>query len=260
MELSKAIEDRQQSQAGPDGRLRLSVMMLALILAPAWAASDSWIGAIDHGDIGVLHRLAEQVVDVDAPGKRGKTALMLASAHGDLKLVRRLLDLGADPNRFNQTGGNALMYAAQYNRTEVARTLIERGADVSAQGGKFWSALMIAVLKGHTALVDLLLARGADPDARDMLGATPLIRAVERRHAGITRHLIDTGAVDLNASDKQGVTALHLAAAAGDIETVRLLLAHGARTDLVSADGHTPVMIAEQAGHTTIADLLRKRP
>ena len=235
-------------------------MLLSLVLTSAPGASDTWINAIDRDDIDTLHRLAGQVVDVDAAGKRGKTALMLASAEGNVPLARRLLDLGADPDRFNQTGGNALMYAAQYNRTEIARLLIQRGANVSAQGGKFWSPLMIAVLKGHTAMVDLLLAHEADPEARDMLGATPLIRAVERGHTDIARRLIATGTVDLNAADKAGVTALHLAAAAGDLEAVRLLLDHGARTDLVSADGHTAAAIAEQAGHSAVADLLRKRP
>lgn len=66
---------------------------------------------------------------------------------------------------------------------------------------------------------------------------------------------MDEGHVD--ALDRQGCTALLLAVQHGQAETVRTLLAHGARAELADVDdGETPLMKAAKLGHADIVSIL----
>ncbi|TGJ87446.1 hypothetical protein E0Z10_g1316 [Xylaria hypoxylon] len=70
---------------------------------------------------------------------------------------------------------------------------------------------------------DWLSQEGADPNTRDYTGRTPLHLAVISSTSAIVKSLVDHGA-RLVARIADGRTALHLAAARGDIEMVRILL------------------------------------
>lgn len=75
------------------------------------------------------------------------------------------------------------------------------------------------------AFIDLLLAHGAriDGDARSV----PLHKATERRNADLARALLKRGA-EVNETDRNGRTALFVAAASGNLGLVTLLLDAGA--------------------------------
>jgi glutaminase len=59
-------------------------------------------------------------------------------------------------------------------------------------------------------------------------------------------------------ADYDGRTALHLAAAEGQLEVVRYLLAIGTEPQPVDRWGGTPLSDAEGNGHTQVVDLLRQ--
>ena len=61
----------------------------------------------------------------------------------------------------------------------------------------------------------------------------------------------------INASNANGWTALHSAAACGHTEVVRLLLSLGANTNTVDRGGDTPLTMAVKKGHGAIVALLR---
>ena len=56
----------------------------------------------------------------------------------------------------------------------------------------------------------------------------------------------------------EGRTALHLAAAQGQLDVVRYLLACGTDPQPVDRWGGTPLSDAKGNGHTDVADLLRQ--
>ena len=63
--------------------------------------------------------------------------------------------------------------------------------------------------------------------------------------------------VDLSATDTEGFTALHYAAASDNKECVELLISKGAKVNCVSNNGCTPLYVASQSGYIdTVTELL----
>lgn len=57
------------------------------------------------------------------------------------------------------------------------------------------------------------------------------------------RRLIDSATVDVNAANREGFTALHVAAQEGYVQLVTVLLAFEASPNARTADGHTPLFM-----------------
>ena len=130
---------------------------------------------------------------------------------------------------------------------ELFRYLVERGADVNGVGYSDHTALMAATNQVLLDAVELLLERGADPSlASPVTGETPLHQAATHGYRkdmnACMRALLRTGA-NPNMKTTPGVpgdtylagsvnlvgeTPLHLAAAFGDAEMIRMLIDAGA--------------------------------
>jgi hypothetical protein len=116
------------------------------------------------------------------------------------------------------------------------------------------SLVHLAVAEGHAEMIELLIARGAPLDTRNAGGRTPLLDAFELGRDAIAEQLIAAGApIDVcaaaafrrrdrleeilrsdpaQANDlSTGISPIGWATYAGDVEAVRLLLAHGAVVD-----------------------------
>lgn len=79
--------------------------------------------ACSGGDAAAVKALLDQGVDPDAPGEKGKTALMIAAAKGSLPVVEVLLAAGADPNIGSEDGKTPLSEAFQRGHKAVMSKL-----------------------------------------------------------------------------------------------------------------------------------------
>lgn len=154
-----------------------------------------------------------------------------------------------------------LIEAAWADDVEAARELIDEGADVNAQDETRQSAYLIATSEGYLELLDLTLANGADVSSLDGFNGTGLIRAAERGHHDVVARLLETD-IDVDHVNNLGWTALHEAILLGDgseryVETVRLLLTHGADPTLPTGEGQDPLVLAENRDQDEVAELLR---
>jgi ankyrin repeat protein len=165
----------------------------------------------------------------------GFTALMWAARNGHEQTVRRLLAGGADINLKNGDGASAAMVALWNHRLDMAALLLDLGSD--ANDGSLYvavemrdattdqfafdgSRLRPSHPNEHTALdlVRLLLERGADPN---------------ERFAG------QLHSTSMPNTDRFDNTPFFRAAIAADVETLKLLVAHGADLD------QTPVSLSD---------------
>jgi ankyrin repeat protein len=174
--------------------------------------------------------------------------LRVAAGLGDLELIRQLAGTpqgGSHRGFYRPHGGfptwqpsdnpqevldEALVWAAKSDRADAMRLLVELGAHVNADPYR-GTALTWAAVNGHVGSVRTLVALDADPNQRGTFGGP------------------DHG---------EGVTAIHLAAQAGQRETVLALLDLGA--DPLIQDtlhGGSALGWARQGGHGDLADVLR---
>jgi ankyrin repeat protein len=146
--------------------------------------------------------------------------------------------------------------AVQIDDAGTVRTLLGKvdPNGVNPVGGE--PALVLAVREGSMQVFDALLRHpGTNVDAAALNGNTALMMAAYKHNRPAAEALIAKGA----AVNRPGWTPLHYAAASGDDDIARLLLAHGARIDAQSppASGKfTPLMMAAREGHEDTAVLL----
>ena len=210
-----------------------------------------------------------------------------AEGHADVVklLLARGADTGLSstastkPERRPPGGMTALLFASRQGKLEAARALLDGGADINEAGADNTSALLIAVVNGHYDLASLLIERGANPNIADANGRTPLYAAIDLRnvqwsqgpapelpqpeHLALITKLLDAGAdpsikmtgqvghrgsFDMRWTDLKGGTAFSRAAWNGDIEVMRLLLAHGADPKVVTDKGETTLLLLAGAG------------
>lgn len=91
--------------------------------------------------------------------------------------------------------------------------------------------------KQSAAIVQLLLAAGADPNTAHEDGDNALFHA---DNAPLVRHLLNAGA-DATRLVTNGQSILHHPGRFQDTASLRLLIAAGARADVVDTDGNTPL-------------------
>jgi ankyrin repeat protein len=176
----------------------------------------------------------------------GLTALILAAREGGLPSVDALVAAKANVNQPSGDGSTAMLVAIQNGHYDVATYLLNHAADPNLANEKGWNPLYLAVKHRNIEtgtipvpnsdqamdFIKLLLDKGANPNLR--LKANTEIRNGQR-------------ATWLNEA---GATPFLRAALCGDIEAMKLLLAHGADPSLPTDDHTTPLMAAAGVGYT----------
>ena len=218
--------------------------------ALAWAAH--W------NDLATADRLIQAGADPNAANDLSVTPLMLASTNRSAPMVETLLAAGADPNLARPNGETALLLASRAGDVDVVRALVAGGADVTAKTSRGFTSLIFAAAEGHAAVARVLVETGADlsarseaiiPKGRGQYSAPEADepKRLRKNQALHIRQLKQDGDGDPRRP-QGGLTPLLYAAMAGDLETVRLLVAAGADVDEAAPDGVTPLIMTLTRG------------
>ena len=170
---------------------------------------------------------------------------VLGNDWGECPLSRctRFVDSGADKQ---------LWASAEKGDLAGAKAALLKGAAPNVCGSSYDRPLHLAVFKKNLELVRILLGAKANPNVMNCPGYTPLSHAVYANDIDTALALISAGAdPDLGGDTSPlGMAAFH-----GQVELVKLLLAHGASPNAVRG-GTTPLILAVNKLHVEAVQLL----
>jgi ankyrin repeat protein len=232
-----------------------AALMFGLLLHPGMLRGKEpfcpeFTAAAYDGDLAQVKELLASGVDIESTDG-SSTALICAASNGKTEVVRYLIGQGAKLEARN-AGLTSLAFAVYSGNLETAQFLVAKGARLDAAGDYDHSPLHCAIEEKRFDVAKWLLRRGADPNLQNWRRSTALMEAVDNRD--LVRFLIRMGA-DVNVKQNQGQTALSYAILDKNLESVRLLLAHGARQHRCRWD-QSAVMVAVQTGTPEILRLL----
>jgi len=166
-------------------------------------------------------------------------ALADAAAAGDEVRIRKLVADGANPNAQGARGLPLLQWAMLKQSRRGFEALLAAGADPTRGDAGGTTAVHLAAQADTPYWLETLLARGVSPDTPNTVTqATPLMAALMAERPENADRLIKAGA-QLDRADRQGDTALHVAAQINDAGRVLQLLQAGANPSLRNVQGVT---------------------
>ncbi|XP_017351760.1 transient receptor potential cation channel subfamily A member 1a [Ictalurus punctatus] len=168
----------------------------------------------------------------------GCTPLHYACRLGIPDSVKNMLGLEVSLDQKSKQKKSALHFAAEYGRINTCHRLLETMTDtrlLNEGDEKGMTPLHLASRGGHVKVVELLLRKGALFHS-DYKGWTCLHHAAAEGYTQTMDSLLISNIKLLDKTDGDGNTALHLAARAGHVAAVRLLLSRGAQILLNRCD------------------------
>ncbi|XP_035859073.1 protein phosphatase 1 regulatory subunit 12A isoform X8 [Sander lucioperca] len=206
---------------------------------------------------------------------------MAACSAGDREEVAALLRQGADINHANIDGLTALHQACIDENAEMVQFLVESGSDVNRGDNEGWTPLHAAASCGFIQIAKYLIEHGAHVGAVNSEGELPLDVATEDVMVRLLKGEIKKQAIDVDNARKEEervmlqdamavlagggtltphpntkATALHVAAAKGYIEVLKVLLQCGVDVDSRDIDGWTPLHAGAHWGQEEVCSLL----
>ena len=186
----------------------------------------------------------------DGPGIQEDTALHRAIRADSTRVSQQLINAGTEVNAVNLAGDRPLHIASERGHEKILLRLLEKGADPNAGDIGTWKPLHAA--SGHLAkrnpdVISILLDGGADPNAQDAGGYTALQLSIAEYHKDMIDRLLRSEVIDLNLSNQDHDSALHLAVRHNNLETVEKLLIHGAKVSPQDDNWITPLHLAAQS-------------
>lgn len=172
--------------------------------------------ASGNNDTTVLALLLPQVKNINQANAKGQTALSLAVQSNSLPVINYLISKGADVKVLDKKGNNLVYYAFEGYR----------GGGRGAPG-----VAATAPTADLDAKFELLKSKGFNIAAPQQDGNTLYHLAVAKNNQALVQHFQSLG-IDINAKNKEGITALHKAAMiAKDTNMMNYLVSIGAKKD-----------------------------
>jgi ankyrin repeat protein len=233
--------------------------------------------AVRSGKVNVIRHIIRGGADINAQDAKGNSVLHIAApAEDHLAVVKLLMENGVNPNLRDDHGDSPLHVLVSLNRKpEVVQALLAGNVDVSIRNITGQTPLYLAVQENRLALVTLLLSHGSDIFAADNSGVTPFDYAMKLKgpvldalitpetarqkdsagntilhlavknkgDAYIVAKILEQKA-DSNARNREGDTALHIAARMNQEEAGEYILSRGANIFYSNSKGESPLYIA----------------
>ncbi|CAB4004030.1 oxysterol-binding -related 1-like isoform X2, partial [Paramuricea clavata] len=180
----------------------------------------------------------------------GWTALHMAVHHEHHEIMEALITAGADVNMKSDGGDTALHKAAMIGKEDFVTTLLENGANPLIVNSEEKTA-------SHLAKNDAVktLLQEAEREEQDKIQRRFFTAAREGNTKLLKSLLFGDHPPDINCTDDQGNTALHLAAYRGKKEVAIMLLQNGANPAYKNNNGQTVLHLTDDLKMKKLLDV-----
>jgi ankyrin repeat protein len=192
------------------------------------------------GQADIIRYFLGKGVNVNQVNEEGNTVFMNAAmANRDTSELASLLASTKDINRANKAGATALSLAVKSNSPESVQFLLNKGADIKAIDAKgnnlvyyLFESYTPQQAAGFDAKLKILQSKGLSIAAPQKDGSSLFHLAVAKNDLALLKRVQEFGA-DVNARNKEGLTALHKAAMMSKNDAMmKYLISIGAKKDL----------------------------
>jgi len=118
---------------------------------------------------------------------------------------------------------------------------------------------MLAAYNGNIEIVKLLIDKGADVNTTDEIGRTALMFASSGPFVNTVLTLLQAGAKPNLTDKEEDWTAAMMAAAEGQLEVLKTLVAFGADLKMVDIDGESSLDFASSKGHSAVVEYIKSQ-
>lgn len=224
----------------------------------------------------IIQYFLNKAVDVNKADKEGNTALMNAAAGRETAVVELLLPKVKNINAVNEKGESALTNAVRSGSSDVVNLLISKGADINVKD-KNGNNLAFYLVQSYRPQgggergpggpptaggsgqqrddfgekVKIFQGKGFNLSAPQQDGSTLYHLAVAKGDLGLLKKIAEFNA-DVNAKNKEGVTALHKAAMTSKDDVIlKFLLTAGAQKNITTEFEETAYDLAKENDYLT---------
>ncbi|XP_059507895.1 protein phosphatase 1 regulatory subunit 12A-like isoform X6 [Stegostoma tigrinum] len=214
-----------------------------------FAEGAVFLAACSSGDQEEVEKLLQQGADINYTNVDGLTALHQACIDENLDMVTFLVEHGANINQPDNEGWTALHAAASCGFMEITEYLIKQRANVAAVNSE--GELPVDIAQGEAMeklLKEVIKKQGIDVEVAR--------KEEEQRMVQDARQWLNRGKIEDIRHPKTGASALHVAAAKGYLEVIKLLIQAGFDVNSLDNDGWTPLHAASHWGKEEVCKLL----
>ncbi|XP_034942443.1 putative ankyrin repeat protein RF_0381 [Chelonus insularis] len=221
----------------------------------------------ENNNLNILDSLLENKAKLDERDEDGETPLHYVVLNGKVDVVDILLKRGADYKLENKNGLMPFHLAAKQVNLDMIKVFLDNNVDanivnsranINFQDEAGNTPLHHAVMNNNREFLQALLECNADPAIKNYFGKNVL-------HFALTciggdnciQDILDSN-VDIDAVNRDGETALHLAIQWNDDNIVKLILKKNPNIDMKNNIGDTALHKTVKRKHCHMVELLLK--
>ncbi|CAJ0602432.1 unnamed protein product [Cylicocyclus nassatus] len=195
-----------------------------------------------HGSAALVHLLLSNGADCTRVDNRDNTVYHAAAFSGKNDTLQLLIRFGTYGQIANKEGKTPLLLAVDRNHPSIVETILALMPKDRPDIDKIHKWMLhTAASKGYRDVCKTLIENGYDPRLRDDEMKLPLHHAAGENSADVVRYLLELAPDTIDESDQCGFTPFLQAVAMNALESVKVLVEHGA--NIIGCDGGTAIMI-----------------
>ncbi|KAL1460798.1 hypothetical protein WDU94_012744 [Cyamophila willieti] len=217
------------------------------------------------GNVPLIHTLLAHRANVNSQDNEGHSVVHWATVCGEVEALETVLSAGAEPSTPDIHGGYPIHYASQMcgHASEmglaVLKVLLHHNVDVNVVDKDGRQPILWAASAGSSDAILALVKAGANVEAHDKDGLTALHCAASRGHRECLETLITLCGADVDVIDTNGCSALFYAVTLGHADATTLLLQYGATPNRQDRKGRTPAHCGAAKGQFETLRILHEQ-